>query len=277
MVANYPTQTTDTVFNFKDKVVVITGGVSGIGRATAEMFAKADANVAVLDLDDTEGKVFAEDVGMFIHTDVSHEIDVARAIQTVVATFERIDVLVNNAGIEFNDRGNLIDMPREDMRRIIEVNLFGYINMVRACVPHMRPGSKIVNVSSVQGLAAHAPGTSYQIAKSSILGLTHSLAIELAPKGINVNTVIPGAIKTEGMGAVRASSSSILDPYRRRIPLARRGWAAEVAGPILFLSSSLANYMTGSTLVVDGGYLINLTPDMGGEVPTHGQAEDPDL
>lgn len=250
-------------FDFHGKIVVVTGGGSGIGKATAFAFAKCGAKVIVLDIkskmESTENKIF------YRTTDVAVESEVEKEMTIVLDQLgaDSIHVLINNAGIEFNNVGNLINMPTNKLRRIIDVNLYGYINCTRVVVPYMRKGGRIVNVSSIQGLAGHLPGTSYQISKSSILGLTHALAIELAPNGINVNAVAPGAIATEGMGAVRLNKSNIIEPYRRRIPLGRRGWPDEVAGPILFLCSDLASYITGSTIVVDGGYLTNLTPDLG--------------
>ena len=264
-------------FNFKGQVVVVTGGASGIGRATAEKFNQAGARVVLVDKDLARGKLVSKALDAdFACVDVSNVRQIEKMARNIQAVLGKVNILVNNAGIEYNDRGNILTMPMKDLRRIFEVNLMGYINMVRALVPLMDSGGRIINVSSVQGLTAHLPGTSYQAAKSGILGLTRALAIELAPREITVNTIVPGAIKTEGMGAVRAKGSAILDPYRRRIPLGRRGHADEVAGPILFLASDLASYITGTTLVVDGGYLISITPDLP-EQPTPRSRRDPDL
>jgi len=248
-------------FDFQGKVVVVTGGRSGIGKATALAFAKCGAKVIVLDIKVGKIEPTPNEI-LYLAANVAREIDVKKAVLEALKQLgaDRIDVLVNNAGIELSNIGNLIEMPMEELRRIIEVNLYGCINCVRVIVPYMQKGSRIVNISSIEGLAAHLPGTSYQVSKSGILGLTHALAIELASKGINVNAIAPGAIATEGMGEVQPE---IIDPYRRRIPLGRRGWPEEIAGPILFLCSEIASYITGTTLVVDGGYLTNITPDLG--------------
>ncbi|MDE1861087.1 MAG: SDR family oxidoreductase, partial [Candidatus Micrarchaeota archaeon] len=124
-------------------------------------------------------------------------------------------------------------------------------------------GGRIVNITSIQGIAALRPGTSYQATKAGIIGLTIATAIELAEHGINVNAIAPGAIATEGMGKMRFddSGASALDAYRKRIPLGRRGNAFEVAGPVLFLCSERSTYITGEVLRVDGGWLANATPD----------------
>lgn len=265
-------------FDYTGYVCVVTGASSGIGKATAQMFLEAGAHVALVDIDPvgTEALV-AESNGkaLFMQTDVSDPDAAARATSTTLERFQKIDILVNCAGIEYNDRGNLLEMPYDDLKRILDVNMMGYIHMARSVVSNMSDGGRVINVSSIQGLAAHHPGTSYQIAKSAILGLTHSLAIELAPREITVNTVAPGAIRTEGMGAVRIGDNTLLDSYRRRIPAGRRGTSTEVAGAILFLVSDLAQYITGTTLVVDGGYLIKLSPNAEGDlIPRH--VHDPD-
>jgi NAD(P)-dependent dehydrogenase (short-subunit alcohol dehydrogenase family) len=265
----------NVVFNFKDSVVIVTGGASGIGKATVQQFKEAGATVVLVDQNLELGKLVAEEFGVyFVLADVSDAREVKKTALAVQKEFGQINILVNNAGIEYNDRGSILAMLEEDLRRIMDVNLMGYINMVRSYVPLMGSGGRIINVSSVQALAAHLPGTSYQATKAGILGLTRALAIELASKGITVNAIAPGAIKTEGMGAARAGSG-ILDPYRRRIPLGRRGHAKEVAWPILFLASDVASYITGETFVVDGGYTISITPDLPDHVTPH-SLDDPD-
>ncbi len=259
----------DYSLNFRDKVVVVTGAASGIGKATALAFGSLGASVVLIDVNEEDGletsKAIASlgEKSLFVKTDTSNKEETERMASIITKEFGTPHILVNSAGIEFNDAGNLVNMPYDLLKKILDVNLYGYIHCARSLVPLMKEGGSIVNVSSIQGLAAHSPGTSYQISKSGILGLTRVLAIELASSNINVNAVAPGAIATEGMGAVRSGESNVLAPYRRRIPLKRRGRAEEVAGPIVFLCSSLASYITGAVLVVDGGYLINLTPDLG--------------
>ncbi|HLC48827.1 MAG TPA: SDR family oxidoreductase [Candidatus Andersenbacteria bacterium] len=265
-------------YDFTGKVAIVTGGASGIGKATVKMFAEAGANVVLVDVNKGRGETVAEELGervCFVFADVARTRHAEEVAQRAMLAFGKIDILVNNAGIEYNDRGNLVTMPHDDMMRIIQVNLFGYIHMVRACLPHMNFGGRVVNVSSLQGLAAALPGTSYQSTKAAILGMTRALAIEYALEGITFNSVCPGAICTEGMGAARAGGSASLDPTRRRIPMGRRGWPHEVAALIAFLASDAASYMTGGDYVVDGGLLISLSADDPSK-PTPNVSNDPD-
>ena len=246
-------------FDFSGATVVVTGGASGIGKATARLFADAGANVLILDR-----KVKTELQGRHpvrtIKTDAGNDASVKNAA-ALQAKRGPIHILVNNAGIEYNDQGNLLAMPWDKLLHIINVNLVGYLRVARAFLPLMQNGGRVINVSSIQGLGAHSPGTSYQAAKAGILGLTRALALEVASRRITVNSVLPGAIATEGMGAVRAGGNAILDRYRRRAPLGRRGFPEEVANAIAFLASDEASYITGTEIVVDGGYIMNITPD----------------
>lgn len=237
--------------NFEGKTVVVTGGGSGIGRATALAFAKAGARVYILDSDPVRANAVAQ---KYEHIDYVQSVDVSSdaEVKSFAQAVGPIDVLVSNAGIEFNDKGSLLEMSPTLLKRIVDVNLWGAVNCARAFVPSMRPGGRVVFVSSVQAFAVCQPGTSYQASKAALIGLAKGLAIEVARKGINVNVVCPGGVATEGMGAVRAGDSG-LDDYRRHCMLGRRACPDEIAGPILFLCSDAASYMTGSVLVVDGG------------------------
>jgi 3-oxoacyl-[acyl-carrier protein] reductase len=246
------------------RVAVVTGAASGIGKATANALAGCGARVAIFDLDSTSGAEVsgALEGSLFCPVDVTDPASVDAAVDNVLRTFatDTIDILVNNAGFEDENVGNLVEMPYEILDRILKVNTYGYIHCARSVLPHMARGGRVVNVSSVQALAAIVPGTSYQPSKTAVLGFTNALAVEYGGQGITVNTICPGAIRTEGMGNIPAGDPA-LDAYRKRIPMGRRGRAEEVAAAILFLCSGMASYITGATIPVDGGYAINGTPD----------------
>ncbi len=236
--------------DFKGKTVVVTGGASGIGKATALAFAEAGAGVCIIDNNEVRAQAVVDHHTSikFVLADVSDSLSVASAARML----NPVDILVSNAGIEYNNDGNVLTMNPQRLRRILEVNLWGAINCVRAFVPHMARGGKVVIVSSLQASMACLPGTSYQASKAALIGLGRALAIEVARSGINVNMVCPAGVATEGMGAVRAGDAG-LDDYRRKCPLGRRAHPKEIAGPIMFLCSELASYITGSVLMVDGG------------------------
>jgi len=213
----------------------------------------------------------------FCKTDVSKRTEVGKAIDKIVQKHGPPIILVNNAGIEFNDCGSLITMPYDKMRDILNTNLLGYTHMLRAVVPYMAKNrlGRIVNISSVQAVQSCLPGTSYQIAKSGILGLARVMALEYTKQNIRTNTILPGAIKTEGMGDARVNEDShALDDLIKSIPIGRRGHPEEVANLALFLLSEGASYINGAELVVDGGLTQTLIGDMG--IPKFPVINDPD-
>lgn len=239
--------------DFIDKVVVVTGGASGIGRAVTEAFQTHKAKIAFLDKDKERGNKLAQSYdGLSFHychlSDPAWIHDTCREIENELGP---PDILVNNAGIEYNNVGNIVTMPRHKLENIIEVNLYGYVNMVREIVPLMEQagGGKIVNVSSLQAYRPVKPGTSYQLTKGAILDLTRVLAFEYGRKNIRINAVVPGAISTEGMGFAREG----VDDIKASTPLGRRGHAVEVAHGILWLCSSGASFCHGTELFIDGG------------------------
>lgn len=256
--------------NFKDKTAVVTGGGSGIGKATALAFAEAGANVLILDINEKAAQAVVNQHSniKFALVDVSDALMVA----SVAAKIGAVDILVSNAGIEFNNDGSVLTMSSNKLHRILDVNLWGAVHCARAFVPEMPKGGKVVMVSSLQAFMACHPGTSYQASKAALIGLGQALAIEVARKGINVNVVCPGGVATEGMGAVRAGDSGI-DDFRRNCPLGRRATPDEIAKPIMFLCSEWASYITGSAMIVDGGHSAMGMPYAGPVVRVEG---DPD-
>jgi 3-oxoacyl-[acyl-carrier protein] reductase len=237
------------------KVVIVTGGSRGIGRAIVELFAAEGADVTFFYRSDTDaaqatveasaGRAVAEQV------DVCDSAAVAEAVERVAERCERIDVLVNNAGII---RDNLLAfLDDEDVRSVLDTNVGGVFNVTRAVVPYMvsQRAGKIINMSSVAGEKGGRGQTNYAASKGAINAMTRALAAELAPRGIMVNAVAPGVIETEMTEAVRERAG---EEITSRIALGRIGQPLDVAHAVWFLASQLSNYVTGEILHVDGGF-----------------------
>ena len=242
------------------KVAIVTGAAHGMGAAEAKMFAREGASVAVADLLEQEGSQvvaeIAEDGGeaMFVRLDVTSEDDWINAIAAVVARFGKLNVLVNNAGVTGTSHMDLLGTESWD--RVMEINAKGVFLEIKHAIPEMRRagGGSIVNISSISGFVGQDnihPG--YNASKGAVRILTKSVAVQYAREGIRVNSVHPGTMPP-------MLSSSSADPERRRrslekIPMGREGRREEVAYGALFLASDEASYITGTELVIDGGYL----------------------
>lgn len=240
------------------KTVIVTGGSRGIGRAIVERFAQDGADVtffyksnaaaaeAVLAAAQSAGqRMTAEQV------DVTDAAACAAAVERVVERCERIDVLVNNAGVI---RDNLLALLEpEDVHTVLDTNVGGVFNVTRAVVPHMisRRAGKIINVSSVSGEKGGRGQTNYAASKGAINALTRALAVELASRRITVNAVAPGVIETEMSQTVRDLAG---DEIKSRILLRRFGTPEEIAHAVWFFASGFADYITGQVLHVDGGF-----------------------
>jgi 3-oxoacyl-[acyl-carrier protein] reductase len=240
------------------KVVVVTGGSRGIGRAIVELFAAEGADVTFF----YQGRKAAADEVVAAATaagrqvaamqvDVRDSAACRAAAEAIADAKGRIDVLVNNAGVI---RDNvLVGLEDDDIRTVLDTNVAGVFNVTRAIAPFMisRRSGKIVNLSSVSGTKGGRGQTNYAASKGAIDGLTRALAAELAPRKITVNAVAPGVIETEMSEAVRDLAG---DEIKARILLKRFGQPRDVAAAVWFLASSLADYVTGQVLYVDGGF-----------------------
>ncbi|MDY6914084.1 MAG: glucose 1-dehydrogenase [Planctomycetota bacterium] len=246
---------------FQNKVLIVTGGGSGIGEATAREFVDQGGSVAVLDINDELNQKVAQDIAgrdgkaVFIHCDVSEPKDCARAVEQTTKALGRVDYLVNSAAT-FMAKG--LDADKATWQKCMEVNVIGMFNMVQSCVPAMKQAGAgaVVNLSSISGYIAQAQRWTYNTTKGAILTMTRCMAMDLAACGIRVNSVSPGWIWTPAVIDMAGGDIEKYDPIWGRFHALRRcGKPKEVAQPILFLLSDEASFITASDLHVDGGFL----------------------
>lgn len=242
------------------KVAFISGGARGMGAAEARLFAREGARVAIGDLLDAEGRKVEAEINetggkaLYIHLDVTSESDWQKAIATTVRRFGRLDVLVNNAGI--GSQGRVEDITERDWDKVMDVNAKGVFLGTKAAIPEMRRagGGSIINISSQLGIVGvETSSPQYIASKGAVRLLTKATAIQYAREGIRANSVHPGPIVTPMTEAGRAAP----ERYKlmlSRIPMGRYGQPEEVAYGVLFLASDESSYMTGSELVIDGGW-----------------------
>lgn len=236
----------------KGRRVVITGGASGIGAATARLFAKQGAKVAVLDRQIEAAQAVADEIGgLALGADITDWDQVQHAVAQAADVFGGLDGLVNAAGIYGG--GNMVDTDLATFRKIIDVNLVGLYAVCKATAPYLlkQPQASIVNIASGVAIRPFAGDSAYASSKAGVLNLTRVLAQELAPT-IRVNSVCPGAVDTP-MTAPMYSSNSVKDQIASRYSLKRTGQPPELAEAILFLISNEASFITGIALPVDGG------------------------
>lgn len=241
------------------KVALITGGNRGIGLAIAEKFARNDFDIAityVASIDKEELEKHFNELGaklFLVESDVSNFESCEEATKKIMDEFGRIDVLVNNAGITKDNL--LLRMPEEDFDKVISVNLKGTFNMckhVSSVMMKQRYG-KIVNISSVVGVCGNAGQVNYSASKAGVIGITKSMAKELASRNIYVNAVAPGFINTN---MTEVLSDKVKESINAQIPLKRMGNAEEIAKVVYFLGSDESSYVTGQVINVDGGMVM---------------------
>jgi len=239
---------------FAGRVAIVTGAASGIGAATARALADEGARVVVADVDRERGVRTAQEAGgTFAAVDVADEAALSRLIAETAETLGRLEVLVSNAFA--TAAGAIEHLALADWRRTLDVTLTAAFTALRAALPVMRAqgGGAVVNVASISGLGGDRGLAAYNAAKAAVINLTRTAALEVAPLGVRVNAVCPGLIDTPALRRAFARAPEREAGTRAAVPVRRFGRADEVARAILFLASDDASYVTGTTLVVDGG------------------------
>jgi NAD(P)-dependent dehydrogenase (short-subunit alcohol dehydrogenase family) len=242
-----------------NKTCIVTGGASGIGLATVELFVRHGANVVIADFNLEKAAVEAERLGpqtLAAACDVSQSTQVAQMVEGTLGKWGRIDVLINNAGFGFT--GSVVTIKEEDWDRLMSVNLKGVYLCCKHVIPVMQRqgGGTIVNTSSYTATSAIANRTAYVASKGGISALTRAMALDHAKDNIRINAVAPGTIDSPYFTKIfqeAADPSALRQQFNARAAMDRMGEAAEIAEAILFLASSRSSFATGSVLTVDGG------------------------
>jgi len=243
----------------QDKVALITGGARGIGKAIALLFAREGADIAVGDVNIEEAQKTAQEIealgrkALALSLDVTDYVRVTEALNKILDKFRKVDILVNNAGITKD--GLLLRMGELDWDAVINVNLKGTFNCTRAVSRLMikQRYGRIVNIASIIGIIGNAGQANYSASKAGVIALTKTAAKELASRNINVNAVAPGFIQTEMTARL---PEDLKQKMQEAIPLGKLGTPADVACVCLFLASEESSYITGQTIVVDGGMVM---------------------
>lgn len=245
---------------FDNRVALVTGGASGIGRATCLAFASRGAQVAVADLDSRGGRATVEEIeaergeARFFAVDVTDEMQVETMVDEVIGHFGALHMAYNNAGVE-GQRVRLHETSTEHWRKVMSVNVDGIFFCMKYELAHMveHGGGAIVNASSTFGLAGGAGGP-YPASKHAVVGLTKSVALDYAEDGIRVNSVHPGAIETPMIERLR-NDPILSEALATMHPMGRMGTPEEIAEAVVWLCSNAASFVTGHTMVIDGGNL----------------------
>jgi NAD(P)-dependent dehydrogenase (short-subunit alcohol dehydrogenase family) len=244
---------------FTNKVALVTGGTSGIGKATALQFARAGAKVILSGRREKEGAEVVDEIkklggtAAFVRADVSKDADVKAMVDYAAETYGRLDVAFNNAGVEWT--GPLEKATEAEYRRIFDINVWGVLNSMRHEIPVMlkNGGGAIVNTSSVAGHIGLGQVSIYIASKHAVEGLTKAVALEFAKQNIRINSIAPGVIATDMLD--RFAGEEMRAALTAIVPVGRVGASEEIAAAVLYLSSDAAKFTTGTSLIVDGGYV----------------------
>ena len=246
--------------DLKNKIVIVTGSRRGIGKVIALRLAKAGANVVVSDINIDDCNKVVEEIktiggnALAVKADISNPEEVKNVVKSTVKRFGKVDILVNNAGVYMQKP--FTDVAEQDFDKILDINLKGVFLCSKAVVPEMikQGKGKIINITSIAGQVGFANSSAYCASKGAIINLTRELALELAQYKINVNAIGPGVIET-AMTKDLLKDEATKETLLANIPLNRIGKPEDIANAALFLASDNADYITGITLFVDGGWL----------------------
>ena len=245
----------------KNKVAVITGGDSGIGRAVAISFAKEGADVVIAYLDEQkDAEKTAKEIEKYgrkvllIATDVGEESNCIDIINKTINKFGRLDIVVNNAAIQFEQK-NIEDITSEQLQKTFRTNIFAQFYLVKAAMQHLKEGASIINTASVTAFRGSPALMDYSSTKGAIIAFTRSLSGSLVKKGIRVNAVAPGPVWTPLIPA--SFDEKKVAEFGQDIPMGRPAQPAEIAGAYVFLASEESNFITGQTIHPNGGEIIN--------------------
>jgi len=248
------------VFNLTGKVALVTGGSRGLGKAMAQGLAQAGADIILASRNEKELRASLEEIlketwrkGRIVVADLSRREEAGRLAQAALEQMGRVDILVNNAG---TNKPQAIDaITDQTWDEVVEINLSSVMALTRALVPQMkaRRWGRIIHISSIMGFLSKEGRNVYSATKSALLGLARASALDLGPHGITVNCIAPGPFLTELPGSLLSDEEK--KAFAERTALGRWGEPRELVGPVLLLASEAGSYITGQTLVVDGGYL----------------------
>ena len=251
----------EKLFNLSGKVALVTGGSKGLGKAMARGLGEAGADIAISSRHEDELKSALDEIvkgtgrrGAYFVADMSKRDDVKKLAGAVLEKMGRIDILINNAGT--NIPQPIDQIKDEDWDRVLEINLNSIMVLSRAIVPQMkaRKWGRIIHISSIMGLVSKGGRDAYSVTKSALIGLARASAIDLGPFGITVNCIAPGPFLTDLPG--RLLSQAEKDAFAKMTVLNRWGEPSELVGPALMLASDAGSYVTGETIVVDGGFVV---------------------